>query len=522
MTNQRPVTGSAVASWSILDPPRYRERFAFALALSLYFHGLILLLQFGSAGFGLPWAKQHVLPPRLTVRLAEAPPAPEPAAQPLQLRAARSLELRPQKAAPPQARLSLPRREARTKAPAAKKRARKPKIRAKPPPPVLVQAEPQEETFEVPPPQPAEPEEPSAPQTAAITQIEEARAAQAAEEEARRVALARAKALEAKKQEDARRIEAARKEEEAKKQAEAQQQALELEARSLAEETARKEAEDAALEEAEALARERALAAQKEEEAKQLEAARLEEALKQQEAARIEEELKQEEARRLALELEALKRAEEAAQAAAARKKALEAQRLAEEAARAREAAERKRAEDEAAAQRERDRIAALPGPAPGAPSGKELAAKALDQLRRPGPARDALLRQPSPPPVIETPRRRLIFGPERDVGVRMYVESWRNKIERNGPLNYRRSAGWAARDNPVVTVAIRSDGTLEDVHIHRSSGLKEIDEAVRRIARMNAPYSAFPPALARQYDVIEIRRVWFFDHTLRILDEVY
>ena len=114
VTNQRPVTGSAAASWSILDPPRYRERFAFALALSLYLHGLILLLQFGSAGFGLPWAKQRVLPPTLTVRLAEAPPAPEPAAQPLQLRAARSLELRPRKAAPPQARLSLPRRETRT------------------------------------------------------------------------------------------------------------------------------------------------------------------------------------------------------------------------------------------------------------------------------------------------------------------------------------------------------------------------------------------------------------------------
>jgi hypothetical protein len=506
-----------------LDPPRYRERFAFAFALSLYLHGLILLLQFGSAGFGLPWAEQRVLPAPLTVRLAEAPRAPEPAAEPLQLRAARSLELRPRKAAPPQARLSLPRRETRTKAPAANKRAREPKIQAKPPPPVLAQAEPQEEPFEVPPPQPAAPEEPSAPETAAITEIEEAQAAaQAAQEEARRIALARKKALEAKKQEDARRIEAARKEEEAKKQAEAEQQALELEARRLAEETALKEAEDAALEEAEALARERALAAQKEEEAKELEAARLEEARKQQEAARIEEELKKEEARRLALELEALKRAEEAAQAAAARKKELEAQRLAEEAARAREAAEQKRAQEEAAAQRERDRIAALPGPAPGAPSGKELAAKALDQLRRPGPARDELLRRPSPPPVIETPRRRLIFGPERDVGVRMYVESWRNKIERNGALNYRRSAGWAARDSPVVSVAIRSDGTLEGVHIHRSSGLREIDEAVRRIARMNAPYSAFPPALARQYDVIEIRRVWFFDHTLRILDEVY
>ena len=70
--------------------------------------------------------------------------------------------------------------------------------------------------------------------------------------------------------------------------------------------------------------------------------------------------------------------------------------------------------------------------------------------------------------------------------------------------------------------MAIRSDGSLEDVHIHRSSGLRELDEAVRRIARLYAPYSRFPPDLARQYDVIEIRRVWQFDGTLRITEEIY
>jgi hypothetical protein len=50
---------------------------------------------------------------------------------------------------------------------------------------------------------------------------------------------------------------------------------------------------------------------------------------------------------------------------------------------------------------------------------------------------------------------------------------------------------------------------------------VREIDQAVRRIAELYAPYSKFPPDLARQYDVIEIRRVWFFDDTLKILDEM-
>lgn len=103
---------------------------------------------------------------------------------------------------------------------------------------------------------------------------------------------------------------------------------------------------------------------------------------------------------------------------------------------------------------------------------------------------------------------------------VRMYVDSWRWRIERNGTLNYSSSAGWGAPDYAVVTVAIRSDGSLESVVIHRSSGLRQIDEAVKRIAQMYAPYSAFQPALARQFDVIEIRRVWNFDGPLRIQEE--
>lgn len=102
-----------------------------------------------------------------------------------------------------------------------------------------------------------------------------------------------------------------------------------------------------------------------------------------------------------------------------------------------------------------------------------------------------------------------------------MYVEGWRLKIERNGNLNYQQSSAEKARGDPVVTVAIRSDGSVENVVIERSSGRAELDEAVRRIVRLNARYSAFPPELARRFDVIEIRRIWNFDDRLRILEEV-
>ena len=70
---------------------------------------------------------------------------------------------------------------------------------------------------------------------------------------------------------------------------------------------------------------------------------------------------------------------------------------------------------------------------------------------------------------------------------------------------------------NPLVTVAIRSDGSVESVKIVQSSGVAALDEAVRRVVESQTPYQAFPPGLAREYDVIEIRRTWYFDVAIRL-----
>ena len=118
-------------------------------------------------------------------------------------------------------------------------------------------------------------------------------------------------------------------------------------------------------------------------------------------------------------------------------------------------------------------------------------------------------------------PRRVLVDSAERDVPLRMYVESWRQKIERNGALNFPKLIGERARIDPLVSVAVRSDGSVEDVTIVRSSGRHDTDEAVRRIVRINAVYSRFPPNIAARYDVIEIRRIWTFDQVLKLIEEV-
>jgi len=518
---------------------RYCQRDLVALAVSLLIHALILSLDVGEPGLGLPglavpWAERRARAPDLTVRLVPPPaaaPAPALHEPPPRARAPRSdatftaVAPAPKRAAP----------DRDTKRPA-RATPRKPVPATKPKPPVLALEEPRPDTFRVPAPVPPAPvpppvetfgslpfEEPIASVESEMAEGEEdvanVEAAQLAEE-ARHKEEARKRAeAEARKRAEEEALQSAlalEEERKAREQAEAaalvQEKSLEAER---AAEAARREAEE----------RERALALERQREAERIaEAQRLEE-----EAARRRMEIerqKEEEARRITLEAEARKRAEEEAKALAeARRKALEAQRQAEEAA---AQAERERAEAAAA---ERARLAAEQAaegsgrgkpsdapPAPGALSGLDLRARAIEQARSPG----VVPPPPSPPPPPPGGGRRLsALGVDRDVVVRMYAESWRMKIERNGPFNFRRSAALRAPEDPVVTVAIRSDGSLESVHIHHSSGLRELDNAVRRIAEFYAPYSRFPPALARLYDVIEIRRVWQFDGTLRIVEEI-
>jgi hypothetical protein len=66
-----------------------------------------------------------------------------------------------------------------------------------------------------------------------------------------------------------------------------------------------------------------------------------------------------------------------------------------------------------------------------------------------------------------------------------------------------------AARVLPLVRCAADvADG---------SSGDAELDSAIRRIVQSQTPYPAFPPALVRDYDVIEIRRTWYFDVAVQL-----
>ena len=68
-----------------------------------------------------------------------------------------------------------------------------------------------------------------------------------------------------------------------------------------------------------------------------------------------------------------------------------------------------------------------------------------------------------------------------------------------------------------LVTVAVRADGSVESVSFVRSSGSPALDAAIERTVRELAHYPPFPERLARDYDVIEIRRSWHFDTGIRL-----
>jgi outer membrane biosynthesis protein TonB len=123
------------------------------------------------------------------------------------------------------------------------------------------------------------------------------------------------------------------------------------------------------------------------------------------------------------------------------------------------------------------------------------------------------------PPPKPPSPRRRTLAArTDRNLVLTMYAEGWRQKVELHAAVDALVAARSKAHVDPVVTVALRSDGSVESVVFDRSSGVPEIDEAIRLIVQTLSPYDAFPPDLANDYDVVEIRRVWTLETALRLL----
>ena len=142
-----------------------------------------------------------------------------------------------------------------------------------------------------------------------------------------------------------------------------------------------------------------------------------------------------------------------------------------------------------------------------------------LDEEAARRDAATAAARSPNALPLSLSTARRVRLWGRSDPNAELveYAEAWARKIQLN--MTFEMVREWVQRPHvdPVVTVAIRADGSVESVNFVRSSGLPELDEAVRKVVQSQLPYAVFPPALAREYDVIEIRRTWHFDTAIRL-----
>ncbi|MGH8701850.1 MAG: energy transducer TonB [Burkholderiales bacterium] len=120
-----------------------------------------------------------------------------------------------------------------------------------------------------------------------------------------------------------------------------------------------------------------------------------------------------------------------------------------------------------------------------------------------------------------QRPRRTFIGARTKEFRFARYIEDWRAKVERVGELNYPQ----AARDQKIygsmmVTVSIKSDGSLEAVEINKTSGQRILDAAALRIVQLAAPFAPFPADIARDTDILHITRTWIFTRSDQLVTE--
>ena len=108
-------------------------------------------------------------------------------------------------------------------------------------------------------------------------------------------------------------------------------------------------------------------------------------------------------------------------------------------------------------------------------------------------------------------PRKTFVGARAAEVRYALYVEDWRQKIERIGNLNYPESARGRIYGSLRLTVSINSDGTLAAMDLERSSGYKILDAAAQRIVQLAAPYAKFPSDIRKETDILVITRTWHF-----------
>ena len=113
-----------------------------------------------------------------------------------------------------------------------------------------------------------------------------------------------------------------------------------------------------------------------------------------------------------------------------------------------------------------------------------------------------------------ERPRRKFISASTKEYKYASYMEAWRAKVERVGNLNYPEEARKRGLTGSLILdVALKPDGTVEQITIRNSSGNKILDDAAIRIVNLAAPFAPLPDNIRQETDILHITRTWQFLH---------
>jgi protein TonB len=108
-------------------------------------------------------------------------------------------------------------------------------------------------------------------------------------------------------------------------------------------------------------------------------------------------------------------------------------------------------------------------------------------------------------------PRKHFDAAAARKTAYAPYIDQWRQRIEQIGTEHYPTGVDGKSYGSVQATLTIRADGSIADITINRPSDKPLLNQAVRRIAQLSAPFAPFPAEMARQIDQLVLTRTWHF-----------
>ena len=91
------------------------------------------------------------------------------------------------------------------------------------------------------------------------------------------------------------------------------------------------------------------------------------------------------------------------------------------------------------------------------------------------------------------------------------YLNAWQRKIERVGHNVLKREYPQLNLTQLRLVVSIDASGNLIETKIIDSSGSLEIDKIAQEIVRLASPFEPFSNEMIREYEVLQVDRIWKF-----------